>query len=210
MANETGQHGLSQRYVTSGLHAAHTAGDRTVGVYLLALASKWRVIQGGLNDGVELGRAARDAVELANAAHEVAKSTPPAPRALAASALAAAQAGVGNAHGFHAAADEARALLDTPGALDALPSYMTGWPALLESQLAVSTLTLAEVSSRDCRRLLEGADTVLSRTATDPESTPWDAVFHNALLSRAHVAGDNLDRAVPAAQTALRRLPTVR
>ncbi|MGH3754369.1 MAG: hypothetical protein ACRDRP_17050 [Pseudonocardiaceae bacterium] len=210
MANEAGQHGLSQRYVTSGLHAAHTAGDRTVGVYLLAFASKWRVIQGRLNDGVDLGRAARDAVELANAAYEAARSTPPAVRALAASALAAAQAAVGNAHGFHAAADEARTLLDTPGALDALPSYLTGWPALLESQLALSTLTLAEVSSRDCRRLLEGADTVLGRIATDPVSTPWDAVFHAALLSRAHVAAGDLDRAVPAAQTALRRLPTVR
>ncbi|MGH8922446.1 MAG: hypothetical protein ACRD0H_29600 [Actinomycetes bacterium] len=66
------------------------------------------------------------------------------------------------------------------------------------------------MSSRDCRRLLDAADTVLSRTVADPAGTPRNAVFHAALLSRAHVAADNLDRAVPAAQTALRRLPTVR
>ncbi len=31
LAHDTGEHGLSQRYFTSGLHAAHTAGDRSVG-----------------------------------------------------------------------------------------------------------------------------------------------------------------------------------
>lgn len=80
----------------------------------------------------------------------------------------------------------------------------------LDSQLAQGALTLAEVSSRDSRRLLDTADAVLDRTATDPASTPRNAVFHSARLSRAHVAADDLDRAVPAAQTALRRLPTVR
>lgn len=164
MAHEAGQHGLSQRYFTSGLHAAHTAGDRTVGTYLLAFASQRRVIQGRLDDGVDLGRAARDAVELANAAYEGAKSTPPAVRALAVSTLANAQAAVGNAHGFHTAADEARTLLDTPGALDTRPTYLTWFgPSALESQLAQGALTLAEVSSRDSRRLREGADTTLGR-----------------------------------------------
>ncbi|MGH3811416.1 MAG: hypothetical protein ACRDUV_03025 [Pseudonocardiaceae bacterium] len=211
MANDASQYGLSQRYFTSGLHAAHTSGDRSVGTYLLADMSQTRVNQGRMNDGVDLGRAARDAIELANAAYEAARSTPAAVRALAASGLAKAQAAVGNAHGFHAAADEARALLDTPGALDVHPPYLSWFgPAALESQLAQSALTLAEVSSRDCRRLLDAADTVLDRTATDPASTPRNAVFHAALLSRAHVAADDLDRAVPAAQTALRRLPTVR
>jgi hypothetical protein len=211
MAHEAGQHGLSQRYFTSGLHAAHTAGDRTVGTYLLANASQRRVIQGRLGDGIDLGRAARDAVELANAAYEAAKSTPPAVRAMAASTLAKSQAAVGNAHGFHAAADEARVLLSTRGALDARPYYLTWFgPAELESQLAQGALTLAEVSSRDSRRVLEAADAVLGRTTTDPASTPRNAVFHAALLSRAHVAADNLDRAVPAARTALRCLPTVR
>ncbi|MGH3771175.1 MAG: hypothetical protein ACRDRW_07240 [Pseudonocardiaceae bacterium] len=211
LANDASQYGLSQRYFTSGLHAAHTSGDRSVGTYLLADMSQTRVNQGRMNDGVDLGRAARDAIELANAAYEAAKSTPPAVRALASSGLAKAQAAVGNAHGFHAAADEARALLDTPGALDARPPYLTWFgPTELESQLAQSTLTLAEVSSRDSRHLLEAADTVLSRTATHPVSTPRNAVFHAALLSRAHVAANDLDRAVPAAQTALRHLPAVR
>ncbi|MGH3972721.1 MAG: hypothetical protein ACRDS9_05280, partial [Pseudonocardiaceae bacterium] len=76
MAHDAGRHGLSQRYFTSGLHAAHTAGDRSVGVYLLACKAQTQVNQGRLGDGVDLGRAARDAVELANAAHEAARSTP--------------------------------------------------------------------------------------------------------------------------------------
>jgi hypothetical protein len=211
MAHDAGQHGLSQRYFTSGLHAAHTAGDRTVGTVLLARESERRVIQGRLNDGVDLGRAARDAVELANAAYEVAKSTSAFVRAQAVSALANAQAAVGNAHGYHVAADQARNLLDTPGALDTRPHYLTWYgPNRLESGLAQDALTLAGVSSRDCRRLLEDADTALGRTATDPATTNPRAVFSAALLSRAHIAAGNLDRAVPAAQTALRRLPTVR
>jgi hypothetical protein len=118
---------------------------------------------------------------------------------------------VGNARGFHAAADEARALLDMPGALDTRPPYLAWFgPAELESQLAQGTLTLAAVTSRDSRTLLDGAEKVLGRTATDPASTPRAAVFHAAWLSRAHVAAGDLDRAVPAAQVALRRLPTVR
>ena len=100
---------------------------------------------------------------------------------------------------------------DAPGALDTRPSYL-GWfgPENLEGQLAQGALTLAAVTSRDSRVLLDSAENVLGRTATDPASTPRNAVFHAAWLSRAQVAADNLDRAVLAAQTALRRLPTVR
>ncbi|MGH3796080.1 MAG: hypothetical protein ACRDSP_14455 [Pseudonocardiaceae bacterium] len=211
LAHDAGKHGLSQRYFTTGLHAAHTAGDRSVGVQLLVCMSSTAVHRGRLADGIDLGRAARDAVELANAAYETARATPVAMRALAASRFALAQAAAGNARGFHAAADEARSLLDTSGALDTRPPYLTYFgPRYLESQLAQGALTLAGVTSRDSCALLDGAEQVLGRTATDPASTPRNAVFHAAWLSRAHVAADDLDRAVPAAQTALRRLPTVR
>ncbi|MGH4020878.1 MAG: hypothetical protein ACRDT0_16960 [Pseudonocardiaceae bacterium] len=211
LAHDTGKHGLSQRYFTSGLHAAHTAGDRCIGTYLLTCMSQTRVNQGRLDDGIDLGRAARDAVELANAAREAARPTPVAVRALAACGFAKAQAAVGNAYGFHAAAEEARALLDSPGALDTRPLYLTWFgPGALESQLAQGALTLTGVTSRDSRNLLDDAEAVLRRTATDPASTPRNAVFHAAWLARAHVAAGDLDRAVPAGFTALRRLPNVR
>ncbi len=211
MAHDAGQHGLSQRYFTTGLHAAHTAGDRSVGTYLLACMSQASVHRGRLDDGIDLGRAARDAVELANAAHEAARPAPAVVRALAASRFALAQAVAGNARGSHAPAAEARALLETPGALDSRPSYLAWFgPAALDSQLAQGALTLATVTSRDSGVLLDGAETVLGRTATDPAGTPRNAVFHAGWLSRAHLAAGDLDRAVPAAQTALRRLPTVR
>ncbi|HSL09412.1 MAG TPA: hypothetical protein VK887_15760 [Pseudonocardiaceae bacterium] len=149
LAYDAGEHGLSQRYFTSGLHVAHTAGDRSVGVYLLVSMGGTVVHRGRLADGIDLGRAARDAVELANAAHEAARSTPAAVRALAATRFALAQAAAGNTHGFHAAADEARALLDTPGALDTRPPYLTWFgPGALESDLAQGALALAGVTSR--------------------------------------------------------------
>ncbi|MGH3871582.1 MAG: hypothetical protein ACRDSR_08735 [Pseudonocardiaceae bacterium] len=211
MAMDAGRHGLSQRYFTSGLHAAHTAGDRSVGTYLLADMSEFRVINGHLGDGVDLGRAARDAAELANAAHEVARSAPVALRALAAKGLAKAQAAVGNARGFHAAADEARALLDSPGALDTRPPYLAWFDSGgLEKGLAESAVLLAGVSSRDCRALLDDATEQLRRSAADPARIPRSVMFGAAWLSRAHVAADDLDRAVPAARVALSRLPTVR
>ncbi len=211
LAHDTGKHGLSQRYLTSGLHAAHTAGDRSVGVYLLACMSTCAVSRGRLADGIDLGRAARDAVELANAACEAARSTPAAVRALAATRFALAQAAAGNARGFHAAADEARALLDTPGALDTRPPYLTWFrPGVLEGERAQGALTLAGATSRQRHRLLDGAEAILGRTATDPARTPRSAVYHAAWLARAHVAAGDLDRAVPAGLTALRRLPTVR
>ncbi|MGH3801187.1 MAG: hypothetical protein ACRDTD_13820, partial [Pseudonocardiaceae bacterium] len=198
LAHDAGEHGLSQRYFTSGLHAAHTAGDRSVGVYLLACMSTCAVSRGRLADGIDLGRVARDAVELANAAHEASRSTPVAVRALAADRYAQAQAAAGNARGFHAAADEARALLGTPGALDTRPPYLTWYgPGALESHLAHSALTLAAVTSRESHRLLDGAEAILGRTATDAARTPRSAVFNAAWLARAHVAAGDLDRAVP-------------
>ncbi|MGQ0776217.1 MAG: hypothetical protein ACT4NY_17620 [Pseudonocardiales bacterium] len=132
-------------------------------------------------------------------------------RALAANRFALAQAAAGNTRGFHAAADEARALLDTPGALDTRPAHLSSFgPEALERMLAQGALTLAAVTSRDSRRLLDDADAALGGTGTDA-AMPSHAVFHAACLSRAHVAADDLDRAVPAGLTALRRrLPTVR
>jgi len=216
IAHDTGKHGLSQRYLTSGLHAAHTAGDRSMGAYLLVCMTQAAVSRGRLDDGIDLGRAAKDAVELANAAHEAARSTPPAVRALAASRFALAQAAVGNARGFHVAADEARTLLDTSGAMDALPAYLSCsgtdafGPDALESQLANGALVLAGVTSRDSRSLLDGAELVLGRYATDPASTPVYAVYYPAGLARAHVAAGDLERAVSAGHAALRRASTVR
>ncbi|MGH3973352.1 MAG: hypothetical protein ACRDS9_08500, partial [Pseudonocardiaceae bacterium] len=67
LAHDAGEHGLAQRYFTSGLHAAHTARNRSVGVYLLGSMGGTAVYRGRLADGIDLGRAARDAVELANA-----------------------------------------------------------------------------------------------------------------------------------------------
>jgi hypothetical protein len=210
LAHDAGEHGLSQRYFTSGLHAAHTAGDRSLGVRLLVGMSATAVHRGRLADGIDLGRAARDAVELANAAYEAARSTPVAVRALAATRFALAQAAAGNARGFHVAADEARALLDTPGALNTYqPLTMCFGSGAAERMLAQGTLTLAGVTSRQSRRLLNGAEAILGRTGTDAAMAS-DAVFHAAWLSRAHVAAGDLDRAVPAGLTALRRLPTVR
>jgi hypothetical protein len=58
--------------------------------------SSTAVYRGRLADGIDLGQVARDAVELANAAHEVARSTPAAVRALAAERFANAQAAAGN------------------------------------------------------------------------------------------------------------------
>ncbi|MGH3696828.1 MAG: hypothetical protein ACRDRX_23070, partial [Pseudonocardiaceae bacterium] len=210
LAHDAGEYGLSQRYFTSGLHAAHTAGDRSVGVYLLGSMSGTAVHRGRLADGIDLGRAARDAVELANAACEAARSTPAAVRALAATRFALAQAAAGNTRGFHAAADEARALSDTRGVLEGLPPYLSWFGAgVLEGELAQGALTLAGATSRDSRSLIDSAEVILDRTTTDA-TTPRSAVYHAAWLARAHVAAGDLERAVPAGLTALRWLPTVR
>ena len=182
-----------------------------MGVYLLGSMSGTTIYRGRLADGIDLGRAARDAVELANAAHEAARSTPIAVRALAATRFALAQAAAGNTHGFHTTADEARALLDTPGVLEGLPPYLTWFgPKALEGELAQGALTLAAVTSRDSHRLIDGAEVILGRTTTDAFTTPRGAVSNAAWLARAHVATGELDRAIPAGLTALRWLPTVR
>ncbi len=169
LAHDTGEHGQSQRYFTSGLHAAHTAGDRSVGVYLLVNMSGTAVHRGRLADGIDLGRAARDAVELANAAHEAARTTPAAVRALAVSRFTLAHAAAGNTRGFHVAADEARALLDTPGALGTRPSYLTWFgPDASEGELAQSALTLASATSHKAT----ACSTVRRRCSAAPPPIP--------------------------------------
>lgn len=211
MAHDAGQHGLSQRYFQSGLHAAHTAGDRSVGTYLLACMSGCAVHTGRLDDGVELGRAARDAVQLANAAHEVGKAAPPTVRALAASRYALAQAAIGDARGYHAAADDARALLGAPGALDGRPDYLSWFgPDKLEGYLAQGALTLVSVTGRDRDGLLDGADEVLGASGASAATAGRAAVFNAAWLARAQVAAGDLDRAAHAGRIALRRRAGVR
>lgn len=211
MAHDAGGHGLSQRYFRSGLSAAHTTGDRSVGTYLLACMSSCAVHAGRLDDGIELGRAARDAVQLANAAYEVGKAAPAAVRALAASRYALAQAAVGDARGYLAAADDARTLLDAPGALDHRPDYLSWFgPEALASQLAQGALTLVSVTGRDRDGFLGGAEEVLGASGASAATSGRNAVFHAAWLARAQLAAGDLDRAAHAGRTALRRHVGVR
>ena len=107
-------------------------------------------------------------------------------------------------------AEEARVLLDSPGALDRRPTSPV-WisPSALEVQLTQGALTLAAATSPDSHGLLDAVDRVLERTATDLATSPRKIVYHAAWLAREYVAAGDLERTVPAAQLALRRLPTV-
>ncbi|MGH3915394.1 MAG: hypothetical protein ACRDTC_18595, partial [Pseudonocardiaceae bacterium] len=109
------------------------------------------------------------------------------------------------------AAEEARALLDSPGALDARPPYLSWFDSgALETGLAGSALILAAVSSRDGRALLDDATEAFGRTAADPARTPRSVVFAGVKLARSQIAAGDLERVVPTIQVALNRLSTVR
>jgi hypothetical protein len=93
---------------------------------------------------------------------------------------------------------------------EGLPPYLNWFgSAAFERELAQGALTLAAATSRNSRSLVESAEAILDRTTIDASITPREAVENAAWLARAHLATGDLDRAVPAGLTALRRLPTV-
>ncbi|MGH3326735.1 MAG: hypothetical protein ACRDPT_02865 [Streptomycetales bacterium] len=201
MAHDAEEHGLAQRYYRTGLHAAHTARDRDVGAYILGSMSYHAIARGRL----------RDAIELANAAAEAAQRASPAVRALTASRYAYAQAAIGNLRAFREGTDEARGLLDRPGALERRPSWLY-WFDSLDVITGQSLIAAAYASSRNPRPLLEEAETLLNPWLDSgaERTEPREVLFHGSWLARSFVRRGELDRALDTGRRTLRNTRSVR
>jgi len=193
VAQDAERHGLAQRYWRSGLHAAHTAGARDVGAYILSCMAYQAIGQ----DRV------RDAMELADAAMDAAKNTPASVRALVVARYARAQATMGNVREFRARTEEAQVLLARPDALDTRPAWLY-WFERLDTQTGLGLLDAVNASNRNPKALLDEADAIMSpRFALYADTMPRDVVLETLHLARAHVRHGDVDQALSHGWTVL-------
>ena len=199
MAQEAALDGRAQRWYLTGLHAAHSAGDRGVAASIMALMS---------NQATALGKH-RDALQLAAAATEAASLTPPAVQALIASRSALAHAGAGDLTGVERARDRAVDLISKADEeRPAWARYVT--PTELDAVAGRALVMLARQVPGRRGRLISEAEPLLRKRALDAsDAHRRSALRHGALLSLAYTGAGDLDQAVHAGHLAVRRLPMV-
>jgi len=195
MAFDAGEQGLAQRYFYSGLHAARSVEDRTYGAYLLAALAHIAIYR----------NKTREAVELANAATEVARNAPLAVRSLAAGVLAHAEALAGNAHGFYAGIDHAQSLIEAPDAAESRPDWLYWYgPAQSRVRQGHALLALARSSSRQQQGWLAEAARLLAPNAVaDDPQFPREAVYNRVWLARSQLWRGEVDMALQTVRSTL-------
>ncbi|MFI7645158.1 hypothetical protein ACIBTZ_03620 [Micromonospora sp. NPDC049460] len=201
MAFDAGEDGVAQRWYLTALRAAHAAADPGLAASVLALMS---------NQAADRGHAL-DALQLAAAAQESARSTPPAVRALIAARSSLAHAVAGDIASYsqmrHNTLELLNAKPDAP--LPRWASYIER--VELDAITGRGLVVLAErVPTRRKQLLREAGQLLHARAHTRADEAPQrSALRHGAWLSLAHHAAGDLDLAVSTARLALGRLPAV-
>lgn len=205
MAMDAGLHGLAQRYLLTGLTAAHESGDP-------ALASH---IQGCLTYQAITRGQFRDALDLANAGITTARTAPPAVRALAAARHAHAHAALGDIHGLRQSTAEAQAHLAHPDALDSRPPWLY-WLTDLSVVTGQSLITAAFASDaadphRSTELLTEADPLITDWLGTHAERTEdRDALLHGSWLARSYLRRDDVEQTLITATSLLNYASAVR
>ncbi|MEV6866672.1 hypothetical protein AB0M44_37460 [Streptosporangium subroseum] len=203
MAYDSAHDGDAQRWYLTGLHAAHSAGDRALAASILGLMS---------NQATTLGKTS-DALHLAAAAQEAARDTPPAVRALIAARSGLAYATAGDLAGFQRTREHTLAMLERaerhPEQSPRWASYVTRTE--LDAIAGRGLVAMARrVPGRRHRHLLTDAEGLLRDRALDPtRAHQRSALRHGAWLGLAYTHSGDLDQAVIAGRNALDRLPAV-
>ena len=188
MAYDADEHGLAQRYLYTGLHAARSIEDQNYGAYMLALLTDQAIYRGKV----------REATELANAMSEVARNAPPALRSFTDGVMAHAEALSGNVHGFEASMEKAQSLVEDPYAVENRPEWLYWFgPAQSRVRHGHALLSLAKASPRHAERSLVGAARLLApNAAVDDAEFPRDAVYNRLWLARSQVWRGDVDMAL--------------
>jgi hypothetical protein len=197
---DAGALGAAQRYFFLGLRAARADRDPSSAANILGM----------LAYQTALGGQSREAIGLAQAAAHAARGTSTAMRARAAGRLATAHAAAGDLHGFRAAAEQARELLEQrtreeePAAL----YYLSQDQLAAEAGQALSGLAAGAPGSK--RLLGEAIELLQPLASVGPDAAyQRSALLHGYYLAQAHVRRDELEQACQAGRQALDRLPSV-
>ncbi|MGQ0776123.1 MAG: hypothetical protein ACT4NY_17145 [Pseudonocardiales bacterium] len=199
MAADTERHGLAQRYYLTALRAAHNAGDKALGAHVL----------GAMACHAAIREQAADAISLGTAAVELAHRSPVTVQALVTSRLAYGYALVGDAERFHAAHGRACELVEHPTGHQPRWAYYVS-PEFVDTNGGFYQVSLGMAGSRDSRRHLGNAVTLLTPSATAPDYwSPRDAILTGTALATAYLGRGDLEQACEVGRTALERLPHV-
>lgn len=198
MAADAERDGLAQRYYLTALRAAHNAGDKALGAHVLGAMACHAVVR----------EQATDAISLGTAAVELAHRSPVIVQALVTSRLAYGYALVGDAERFHAAHGRVRELVEHPTGHQPRWAYYVS-PQFADTQGGFSQVSLGMACSRNSRRHLSNAVTLLTPSATIDYWSPRDAILHGTALATAYIGCGELERACEVGRSALHRLPHV-
>lgn len=184
-AYDGGRHGTAERAYITALRLAKAAGDRQMGVHILANMATQAV---GLSQP-------REAVQLAGAAAAgVTRGTHPAVLAHVRTTEAQAFAMAGDAAGFRRALHGAEGAISR-GRADGAPQWARYFTPAHWAGTAVRGFRDLDLA----RDALEHEDLALSINGANPRTR----ALHGALLATVHVAEGNVDRAVELATVAL-------
>ena len=200
MAADAERHGLAQRYYLTALRAAHNAGDKALGAHVLSAMAYHAASR----------EEAADSISLGSAAVEMARRSPIIVQALITSRLTYGYAVAGDAERFHAAHGRARELVEHPTGHRPRWAYYVS-PQFVDAASGYYQVSLGMASSRDSRRHLGHAITLLTPEATAAPDYPYqrDALMSGTGLALAYVGLGELEQACEAGRTALARLPHV-
>ncbi|MGH3885463.1 MAG: hypothetical protein ACRDSZ_02660, partial [Pseudonocardiaceae bacterium] len=200
MAADAERHGLAQRHYLTALRAAHNAGDKAFGANVLSAMAFHAASR----------EEAADAISLGTAAVEMARRGPVTVQALVTSRLAYGYALVGDAERFHAAYGRARELSEHPTGHRPRWAYFVS-PQLIDAAGGYYQVSLGMACSRNSRRHLDNAVTLLTPAATATPDYPYqrDALLSGTGLALAHLGRGELEQACEIGRIALRRLPQV-
>lgn len=207
MAFDSGQHGLAQRYFLTGLRAAREVGDGSLAAHILGDMSYQAACRGIGKDAVEMGEAA---VQVASGATRTAQAS-------VITRLGYGYAVAGNHDGFTRARARAREMFEEhfPGQDPAWAYYLSN--SHLDAQAGYSLVHMGRAQLQAgnrvaARKLLARGTTLLASYGIVSEDDPFQrhALFEGTWLTIGLTAQGELEHACATARLAISRLTRVR
>jgi hypothetical protein len=195
MAYDAERHGLAQRYFRTGLHAAHSVGDRNLGAHILACMSHQAVDR----------NQPREAVDLAHAAVKAAQTTHPLVRAVVMARVAHAHAAAGDLYHFRSAMDQSRNFYEHAQGLGDGPDYLYWFDAsMVDVVQGHPLLRLILSTPHRAKSQLDEAERLLAiDTPQNYDTRPRDVHIDGAWLAWMHVKYGDLHKGLSIAETTL-------
>lgn len=200
LAFDAGQHGLSQRYNRTALHAAHSVGDRDFGAHVLGFMTYQAALRGDVRDSIELSDAAARAVEGRSVILQ----------SLVMSRCAVAQAMAGSMHGFRSAYEKAVGNFDEAVPNAEVPSWLYWFKREdLQAQGGCGLVALTARSQKAKTVAEEAQKLLMPRINTKDVTVNRHVVLFSGQLARSYVQITEIEQALRIGRNCMARLQSV-